>query len=78
MILNHSLMQQAAVFPHSNQVRCLCVYSMFKQTENVEFVHVASRNDLKQAVQLVETLMDRLARRSPSGGINFENDYENS
>jgi hypothetical protein len=74
VILNHSLMQQAAVFPHSNlvnqkEVRCLCVYSAFKQTENGEFVHVASRNDLKQAVQLVETLNDRLARRSLSKRI---------
>jgi hypothetical protein len=32
------------------------VYSVFKQLENGEFVHVASRNDLEQAVQLVETL----------------------
>jgi hypothetical protein len=32
------------------------VYTVFKRTENGEFVHVASRNELEQAVQLVEAL----------------------
>jgi LPS sulfotransferase NodH len=32
------------------------VYSVFKQLGNGEFVHVASRDELEQAVQLVEAL----------------------
>ncbi|HMD06908.1 MAG TPA: hypothetical protein VKH63_05190 [Candidatus Acidoferrum sp.] len=32
------------------------VYSVFKKLENDEFVHVASREDLEQALQLVEAL----------------------
>jgi hypothetical protein len=32
------------------------VYTVFKQLENGEFVHVAIRDELEQAVQLVEAL----------------------
>jgi LPS sulfotransferase NodH len=32
------------------------VYSVFKQLGNGEFLHVASRDELEQAVQLVEAL----------------------
>jgi hypothetical protein len=32
------------------------VYSVFKQLGNGEFEHVASRDELEQAVQLVEAL----------------------
>ncbi len=32
------------------------MYSVFKQLGNGEFVHVASRDELEQAVQLVEAL----------------------
>ena len=34
----------------------MAVYSVFKKLENGEFEHVGSRNDLEQAVQLVEAL----------------------
>jgi len=34
----------------------VAVYSVFKKLENGEFEHVGSRNDLEQAVQLVEAL----------------------
>lgn len=32
------------------------VFRVFRQLENGEFVHVASRDELEQAVQLVEAL----------------------
>lgn len=32
------------------------MYSVFKQLENGEFVHIASRDELEQVVQLMETL----------------------
>jgi len=30
------------------------VYAVFRKLENGEFVHIASRNELEQAVQLLE------------------------
>ena len=32
------------------------MYTLFKQLENGEFVHVASRDELEQVVKLVEAL----------------------